>query len=219
MKNLLIKILVLCGLVTIGNADIVEDEVKSFIDLNKCNKVTEVVYSVCWNNDLRIPESGWTVIKGSKIDSQNIKARPNFYKDNGYNTISPEQIQMPNERGHTFANDSDNDYDIDILKSTYNMINITPMHEAINVGAWRKVENRGKVLARKLEDVISITLVEYFDTPKYNMDTLYPKSYTRIYITEDDDECYRVYNDGKPSLKLENYKIDCKKLLIKNLEK
>ena len=222
MKKLILCLVLSIGLFTVslsGN-DLsnvkpeVLDDASMFIDLNKCNQLDEKTYSVCWNNTLNAPDAGWTIIDGNNIGLSNIKKRPVFFDDHrvqlAYNHKS---IQLPNHNGHTFANDSDNDYSNETLHSTYNMINITPMHESLNIGAWRKIENRGKILAKQAGEVTSITLVEYFDSPKYNM--LYPKAYTRIYLTEDISECYKADNLDRKSSSLQSYKIDCKKLLRK----
>lgn len=190
----------------------VQEEIAQYIDLKQCDIHDRFWYTVCWNNKLNLATSGWTIISSDNIDKINIEKRPNFYKDNFVKTLSPTQIKLPNHNGHTFANDSDNDYNIEALKSTYNMINITAMHGTVNTGAWRKVENRGKELARSLGDIISITKVEWYDEPKYGIP--YPKAFTRIYVTEDEPECYRVENIDRKSTFLKNYQVDCKNLIL-----
>lgn len=188
---------------------IVLTDVAHYIKLQDCNVQDRTWYSVCWDNTLNVAVSGWTIIDSELIDSENIKKRPNFYKDKIVKTLSSSSITLPNHNGHTFANDSDNDYSTNPLKSTYNMINITAMHGTINVGIWRKIENRGKELSRLLGEVISVTMVEYFPDSRYNIPGPYPKSYTRIYIMEDGDECYKVDNIDRKSSNLLSYKIDC----------
>ena len=189
------------------------DSVSQYIDLKNCDNQDRLFYTVCWDAERRVPVSGWTEIKGNLIDVGNTKARPSFYKDKIVKTISPSLVNLPNHLGHTFANDSDNDYSVESLKSTYNMINITPMLGQLNIGMWRKVENRGKEIARKYGSVMSITLVEYFPDKKYNL--VYPKKYTRIYSIPEVgfEECYSAENK-LISAPLNTIQIDCKGIKI-----
>ena len=189
-------------------------------DANCKQPIERNYYSVCWNSELGMPISGWTKIDGNLIDQVNTKKRPNFFKDNEIKTISPKQIVMPNHLGHTFANDSDNDWSYDSLKSTYNMLNITAMNGQVNTGIWRRIENRGKEIAKQEGSVVGITLVEYHQEKKFNI--VYPMNYYRIYLFNEasageyPDECYMVENRpySKGGLRLADVKIDCKQLKI-----
>ena len=189
-------------------------------DTNCKRPVERNYYSVCWNSELGMPISGWTKIDGNLIDQVNTKKRPNFFKDNEIKTISPKQIVMPNHLGHTFANDSDNDWSYDSLKSTYNMLNITAMNGQVNTGIWRRIENRGKEIAKQEGSVVAITLVEYHQEKKFNI--VYPMNYYRIYLFNEasageyPDECYMVENKpySKGGLRLIDVKIDCEQLKI-----
>jgi len=189
-------------------------------DTNCKQPVERNYYSVCWNSELGMPISGWTKIDGNLIDQVNTKKRPNFFKDNEIKTISPKQIVMPNHLGHTFANDSDNDWSYDSLKSTYNMLNITAMNGQVNTGIWRRIENRGKEIAKQEGSVVAITLVEYHQEKKFNI--VYPMNYYRIYLFNEasageyPDECYVVENKpySKGSIRLADVKIDCNQLKI-----
>ena len=184
----------------------------AYIDLSKCNDHSKGWYTVCWDDENRVPVSGWTIIDSLLIDRGNLIKRPNFHKDGILNTMSPKDIKMPDERGHTFANDADNDYNKDALKSTYNMMNITPQLDKVNTGIWRKIETRGRFLAKQIGEVGSITLVEYNNTMKNGFK--YPISYTRIYIGEDIEECYKVPNIIPEYKSISKYKIDCTSIRI-----
>ena len=210
LVSLMISMVISCNLYSHDEID----DVKLYINLNTCNQVDVTIYSVCWDDKINMPVAGWTIIDDDVIDYKNIKQRPHFYNStNVPNVLKPTSISLPNHNGHTFANDGDNDYSEESLNATYNMLNITPMHETTNMGAWRKVENRGKKLAKESGDVLSITLVEYFNKPKYGL--TYPKSFTRIYVTEDETECYKVDNLDRKSSDLKSYKINCKDLVRK----
>ena len=208
-KTIIIMVFVAVAfLATQLKAEVVSD----YIDMASCNKQDKKYYSVCWDDKNNVPVSGWSLIDGSLIDKGNTKKRPSFYKDQVLKTMAPVDIQMPDERGHTFANDNDNDYNSEALKSTYNMINITPQDGKFNTGLWRKIESRGNNLARKIGEVEAITIVEYDGTTKNNF--LYPKSYTRIYLAEDVSECYKVPNIVPEFKNINQYKVDCVDLLI-----
>lgn len=192
-----------------------------YLNETNCSQPVERnYYSVCWNSELGMPISGWTKIDGALISQVNTKARPSFFKDKEIKTISPKQIAMPNHLGHTFANDSDNDWSFDSLKSTYNMLNITAMNGQVNTGIWRRIENRGKEIAKQEGSVVAITLVEYHKEKKFNI--VYPMNYYRIYLFNEasageyPDECYMVANKpySSGSLRLSDVKIDCNQLKL-----
>lgn len=192
-----------------------------YLDESNCkHPVERNYYSVCWEDSLGQPISGWTKIDGNLIDQVNTKKRPSFFKDTEIKTISPKQIAMPNHLGHTFANDSDNDWSYDSLKSTYNMLNITAMNGQVNTGIWRRIENRGKEIAKFRGSVVAITLVEYHQEKRFNI--VYPMNYYRIYLYNEasageyQDECYMVENKpySKGGLRLVDVKIDCEQLKI-----
>lgn len=193
-----------------------------YIDVSKCNHIDKKYYDVCWDANLRVPISGWTTLIKDEIDKVNIVKRPPFYKNKEYNSISPSQIGIPNHLGHTFAIDSDNDYSNESLRSTYDMVNITPMNGQVNTGIWRRIENRGKEISRQEGNLIAVTLVEYHDEKKFNL--VYPKSYYKIYLFNEVsggeylDECYKVDNRPyvKNTLRLADVKVNCEELKIKN---
>lgn len=215
MKKIVAGLVLCLELVFGAGSSYVKSDVGQFIDFSKCNQVIDKnIYSVCYDDVNHRAMSGWSIIEGSKLDKGNIKGRPAFYEDEKYSTYNVEDIQLPNHRGHTFANDNDYDYSAKTLNATYNMLNITPMHESLNIGNWRKIENKGNAIAKKVGEVISITLVEYFDTPRYDIKN-YPSSFVRIYLTDDESECYRASNTDRKGDKLLDLKIDCSSLLIK----
>ena len=215
MKKIFAGLLLSLSLVFGAGSSYVKSDVGQFIDFSKCNNVIDKnIYSVCYDEDNNRVMSGWSIIDGSKLNEGNLKGRPAFYKDEKWPTYNVEDIQLPNHRGHTFANDNNYDYSIKTLNTTYNMLNITPMHESLNIGNWRKIENRGNVIAKKVGEVISITIVEYFDAPRYDIKN-YPSSFTRIYLTDDESECYKASNTDRKGDKLIDLKVDCSSLLIK----
>ena len=228
MKINLMKLVVICMMLSFSilNAETLSGVkpitgFSDYLDESNCkHPVERNYYSVCWEDSLGQPISGWTKIDGNLIDQVNTKKRPSFFKDTEIKTISPRQITMPNHLGHTFANDSDNDWSYDSLKSTYNMLNITAMNGQVNTGIWRRIENRGKEIAKFRGSVVAITLVEYHQEKRFNI--VYPMNYYRIYlyneasVGEYPDECYMVENRpySKGGLRLADVKIDCKQLKI-----
>ena len=233
MRINLIKVIALIAILSFGilnAAEVNEKENKPFtvvsgvsdyLDESNCSQPVERnYYSVCWNSDIGMPISGWTKIDGLLIDQVNTKKRPSFFKDKEIKTISSKQITMPNHLGHTFANDSDNDWSYDSLKSTYNMLNITAMNGQVNTGIWRRIENRGKEIAKFHGSVTAITLVEYHKEKRFGI--IYPMNYYRIYLYNEasageyQDECYMVENKpySKGSIRLVDVKIECNQLKL-----
>ncbi len=186
---------------------------------SKCeHKLTSVhdVYSVCYSDELQAPIAGISKIEVDKMNVLNIVKRP-IFKNNTHNVVwlKPSEISMPYQLGHTFANDGDNDYSQDTLSDTYDMINITPMYKNVNQGIWKKIESRGKEIAGEDDVVYSITLITY--KPNRYGYKQFPTTYTRIYVSDTEEECYRVKNKNlsKFSKNILDYKIDCSALLKK----
>lgn len=194
-------------------------EIENFVNLEECNFQNREIYEVCWDNKNNRASSGWTIIDSDLMDEINLKKRPSFYKDKIVNTLIPSQIKDPIHKGHTFAIDEDFDYNKNTLKLTYNMINITPMPEKVNIDSWRKVELRGRLIALKLGQVLSITKVEYLEDSRFNIpEGKFPSKFIRIYIGEDFEECYETSNLLTEKISLHDQKIDCEKLIIKREE-
>ena len=191
--------------------------------INDCDRIDRKVFNVCWNYDLDAPLAGWSIINKDLKDRINIPRRPSFHKDKEVVGLNTYDYALPFHRGHTFANDEDNDYDAKTLKVTYNMLNITPMYGSVNTGIWRKVENKGDELANYF-NVLSITLVHYEENgPGYYPGTKLdlariPSSFTRIYYVEETKEevCYTVKNlmEKIPDDTLENHQVECDKIKL-----
>lgn len=172
------------------------------------------VFEVCYSDTLNVPIAGVSKIEAEKMNVGNITKRPTFKKTTtGVVWLKPSEIKMPYQLGHIFANDGDNDYSQDTLNDTYDMINITPQHHTVNQGIWKKIESRGKELAGENDEAYAITLIDY--KPNKFGYKQYPSSYTRIYVTDNDEECYRVKNKNvsKFSKNIIDYKIECSSIL------
>ena len=132
------------------------------------------------------------------MDLVNLKKRPNFYKDKEVFTFAPSLIKDSIHKGHTFAADSDFDFNESTLKLTYNMLNITPMPEKVNIGSFRKIELRGRLLALQMGEILSITKVIYNEeVSRFGLPIgITPIKFQRIYIGEDLEECYETNNFG-----------------------
>ena len=184
------------------------------LDSNKCNIQNRGIFEVCYNSKLNRVESGWAIINSELIDKGNIQARPNFYKDKEVFTLAPSQIKSPIHKGHTFVTDSDFDFDINILKLTYNMLNVLPMLDKTNVGAWRKVELRGRLLALQVGEILSITKIKYTEDSRFGIPAgHFPVAFYRIYLGEDIQECYETQNIGVTGITLSEQEISCETLI------
>lgn len=193
-------------------------EIENYVNLEECNFQNREIYEVCWDNKNNRASSGWTIIDSALMDETNLKKRPSFYKDKMVNTLLPSQIKDPIHKGHTFATDSDFDFSKDKLKLTYNMLNITPMPEKVNIGSFRKIELRGRLLALQMGEILSITKVIYDEeVSRFGLPIgITPIKFQRIYIGEDLEECYETNNFGTGKESLFEQKVDCETLLIKD---
>lgn len=194
-----------------------------------CDKIDRVTFNVCWNYDGEVPLAGWSFILKDFKDTGNISKRPTFFKDKEVTSLLPNDYNLPFHRGHTFANDGDNDFDQVNLKRTYNMLNITPMYGVINTNQWKLVERKGRELSdiNNGPKVLSITLIKYpeesklgfFPGTKINYSRI-PTSYIRIYYIEETQEeyCYEVKNSPVriKNDTLSDYQIDCESIKIKD---
>ena len=194
------------------------EDLKNYIPFKNCNLVHNKIYEVCWNLKNGMPDSGWAIIDPLKMDSENISKKPSFYKyqEGKIKTMLPNMIKNPFHKGHIFAKDEDFDYDKEDLKLTYNMLNITPMYGKVNVGIWRKIENRGRELASKVGPVLSITKIDYSEESKFGFGPgKYPILFTRIYITEDTVECYQAENNDSENSILSTHVVSCISIMLK----
>jgi DNA/RNA endonuclease G (NUC1) len=189
-------------------------DISKYIDMENCNKLNREIFEVCYNYEKTRVQSGWAIISSEYMDKVNIIKRPNFYKDRSVFTLAPSVIKDPIHKGHTFVTDSDFDFDNTILRYTYNMLNIVPMIGKTNVGSWRKVELRGRLLALQVGEILSITKIYYDPISKFDIPVgKFPTHFQRIYIGENIEECYETQNIGVSGITLNEQKIDCEKLL------
>ena len=197
------------------NFEVYKEDISLYVDINKCNVQSRNIYEVCWDDANSRASSGWAIIDPAYLNVGNIPKRPNFYQDKEVKTLAVSQYKLPLHKGHTFAKDEDYDYDKDILKLTYNLINITPMYSSVNIGIWRKIESRGRELALKVGPVLSITKVEYREESKFGIPAgKYPSKFTRIYIVDDLVECYESGNTAMEIGRLNAHQIECSKELL-----
>ena len=211
-KSILIAAILSSNLFSIDLKEI-DSRILNYIKMDTCKLIDRKYYTVCWNFEKNVAESGWTIIDPAYMNTGNINKRSSFYKDKEVQTLSPTQIKNPLHKGHTFAKDEDFDYIQESLKSTYNMINITPMYGKINIGIWRKIENRGRTLAKDFGPIISITKISYTDDSKFGIPAgKYPKEFIRIYIGSNFEECYKSGNDINENNNLLEHKIECKEI-------
>ena len=219
-----IKIIMLIGIINLFATD-----VDSYLDISKCDKVVNKgYYKACYSYRLKSILGGWTVLDKNAA-KKGIKKRPRFYPDRSLSKKN--RIKYSDytgfgklyNRGHTILADADADENQDKLSSTYSMLNITAQSALVNQKTWSKVERYGRLTAKKLGSLHSITLVQY-DNPenKINGKVTIPSRYFRIYYNDKYNfkKCFLYLNNLNPDWKndkLKNHEINCESIeLLKN---
>ena len=124
-------------------------------------------------------------------------------------------------RGHFIVADADFDYDEKALVKAYTMANIVPQSALVNQKTWVKVEKYGRVLAKQLGYINSISIAKY-DNPNHKIanDIVIPSKLYRIYYNNEAnfEKCFAYDNvldvDYKND-RLKDHEIDCKSIKIK----
>ena len=122
--------------------------------------------------------------------------------------------------GHFIVADADFDYDEKALVKAYTMANIVPQSALVNQKTWVKVEKYGRVLAKQLGYINSISIAKY-DEPNHKIanDIVIPTKLYRIYYNNEAnfEKCFEyenVLNVDYKNDRLKNHEIACSKLKI-----
>ena len=146
-----------------------------YVDQSKCNQVIDKqLYQICYSYANKGPLSGWLTLKGVANEDNDIKEREKFYNED---TIPMKYRVKPSDyngfgkdwnRGHFIVADADFDYDEKALAKAYTMANIVPQSATVNQKTWIKVEKYGRVLAKQLGYINSISIAKY-DNPNHKI--------------------------------------------------
>lgn len=197
-------------------------KIEDYVDYKKCNKIIDKkLYSICYSYNYKGPIAGWVKLDGEKVNFVNIKKRPHFYSEKNlplkYRAKSSNYRGFGKKwnRGHTIVSDADFDYSKKALAKAYTMANITPQAARLNQISWAKLEKYGRILAKKLGYINSITLIEYKDkNRKIKNNITIPTAYYRIYYNDEKNFKKCFYYKNKINLnwkndKIKNHVIDC----------
>lgn len=204
-------------------------QLTDFIDTKKCDQIIDKqLYQICYSYKYKGALAGWIRLDGKLVNSPNdIKKRPRFYDESSL----PIQYRSKHSdykgdaehwsRGHFVVGDADIDYDEKALLKAYTMANIIPQSAPLNQKTWIKVENYGRMLARKLGYINSISIASYNNPPqKIKNNVAIPATLYRIYYNNDTkfEKCFKYDNlldvDSKND-KLRDHEISCNSLKLK----
>lgn len=202
-------------------------EIDDFLDKTKCDKIADKgIFNICYSYKYKGAIGGWTTLDGKLAIKEGIKDRPRFYDekeiDEQYRTTYSDYTGYGKKwnRGHVIAADADFDYSKETLIKTYTMANVVPFSAKVNQKTWTKVERYGRLIASKMGEVNSITLVSYNNPDnKFNGITI-PSDFYRIYYNNNHNfkKCFHYANDLEVNIeedKLREHEIDCKSIELK----
>ena len=160
--------------------------IQDFINLKQCDQIIDKqVYKICYSYKYKGALAVWYELKGDLVDKKNIKKRPRFYTEKNipvkFRSKSKDYIKSGFDRGH-LANDASFDYDKKIQRKTYSMANIIPQYPKVNRYTWIKAERYERQIAKKLNSVVVVNLVDYSNSPGTigKSKISIPSSYTKI---------------------------------------
>ena len=213
MKHLLLILTIIINLYSY--------DIKDFIDLKQCDQIIDKqVFKICYSYKYKGALAVWYELKGDLVDKKNIKKRPRFYTEKNipvkYRSKSKDYVKSGFDRGH-LANDASFDYDKKVQRKTYTMANIIPQYPKVNRYTWIKAERYERQLAKKLNNIMVVNLVDYSNSPGTigkNKISI-PTSYTKILFNNKHNfiKCLKYENKKDIDVKADKLKhhiIQCK---------
>ena len=214
------------GLIIVFTISLFGLELKDFVNTAKCDQIIDKnLFSICYSYKHKGALSGWTKINGKLAAKDGIKERPKFYEEesipNRYRTKYSDYTGYGKDwnRGHIIVSDAEADYDYNELIKTYSMANIVPMSATLNQKTWTKVERYGRMVALKLGELDSITIIDYTNSDSSFNGITIPSDFYRIYYNNEHNfqKCFYyknildvdVVNDD-----LRDHEIDCNSIKI-----
>lgn len=202
-------------------------DISDYLDKSKCDQIIDKeLYKICYSYKFKGALSGWTRLDGNLVGKKDIKDRPRFYNEKlipiKYRTKYSDYTGSADEwnRGHFIVADADFDYDEKDLLKTYSMANIIPQSALVNQKTWIKVERYGRMLAKKLGYINSISIAKYENfNQKIGNNIVIPSKLYRIYYNNDEkfEKCFEYENkleiDTKND-KLKKHEFICSRLKI-----
>jgi endonuclease G len=169
-------------------------------------------YDVCYNLKYKSPEAGYVKLD-SKVDDVNIKTHYYFKSDDRlpkrYRGYSSRFKNSEFNLGHTIVSDASQDFDIESLKETYIMSNVTVQYPRTNKYSYLVVEQYIRKLAAVYNYIEVLTIVSY--SSHSLKDIRIPNNYYKILKYGDFQQCFRIPNDNV-KYNLLDMIVDCQKL-------
>jgi len=204
-------------------------QLNDYINTKQCDQVIDKqLYKICYSYKYKGALSGWVTLYGNKVNSVNIKNRPRFYNEKTipmkYRTKYKDYTGYSKKwnRGHFIVADADFDYSKKALNKAYTMANIQPQAAKVNQKTWIKVEKYGRLLARKLGYINSISITDYRGAnKKIGNGIVIPTGFWRIYYNNEAkfEKCFYYKNDLNVDYKkdkLKSHVVDCDSIKLKN---
>lgn len=195
--------------------------VKKFINDKRCDRVLQNnVVTTCYNDKYKSATAVSYTLDGSKVYVKDIEKRPSWRINKQipkkYRSDEKDYIRTGYDKFH-LAFDSGFDYDLKVLKNTYDL-NLNAVAGAANVNryTWIKSETYAKKVAKDLGKAHVIDIIEFGNNPKkigHNQISVPSGFYKMIYnIDKNFQKCFYYENDLKVKVKgdkLKSHVIDC----------
>lgn len=217
-KNLFSLVVGLLGLfLSTGAFALDAGNYSSYVEENCKQIVNKESYDVCYNYEFRGPVFGKTIIDGTKTEAGIIK-RPNFREEQELPDEYAVSVSDYNGKGkiynigHIIATDADVDYDKDLLRETYSLVNTIPQAYKFNQVSWLKLERFGREMAKHFGSIEAWTLIDYTNKTQDGK-LIIPGTVYRIYNKPGVfRECFKYENTSNFNSKvdkIQDHKISC----------
>lgn len=193
-------------------------------DASACDQVlgNNGFFTTCYSYKYKSPSRCMSTLEGDTVNAVNIKKRDGFYVDRNiprkYRSYPNSYRNTGMDRGHTCASDASFDYSYQALHATYTMSNMSMQAPQSNRKSWVRVEKLGRLVARKLGSVDTLTLVFFGQSPqRLGQDRVaVPVAYGRVLSNEAKgyQKCFYMPNDNQV-YKLKQMQVDCSVMISK----
>lgn len=179
-------------------------------------------FTTCYSYKYKSPSRCMSKLGGDTVNAVNIKKRDRFYVDSHvprkYRSYPNSYRHTGMDRGHTCASDASFDYSPQSLHATYAMSNMSMQAPQSNRKSWVRVEKLGRLVARKLGSVDTLTLVFFGQSlQRLGQDRVaVPVAYGRVLSNEAKgyQKCFYMPNDNQV-YKLKQMQVDCSVMISK----
>lgn len=196
--------------------------VNKYINDKNCDKTmyNDGFFTTCYNYYLKGAVYGYSKLKGSNVNRENIEKRDKFYQDLNldvnFRTSPKDYAKSGFDMGHSIVNDASFDYSEKSKHSTYIMSNIVPQYPNTNRKSYLSVENYERLIAVKLGNVETITMNFYGNKPQRigKSGVAVPTGFAKIFWNNENNfqRCFYIPNDDVV-YSLKDLEVSCKDLV------